>query len=296
MQHSTRALWTFGLIAVTACAAPRADVAQATFGSPTARDAASASSVRFRFLDHLSFGARIERLSLLLDGVPAFETDGASLKKDRQVTVRPGAHTLAVVLRASEPCGLFDEPRTTVAVEATTTLRAGEGPASIVIDLQGTEATNDPLRTLGVRFTGHDVLLGAALEDGPPSGCDRADALCAVDALAERARSQKDTASLSCYEAKRTEIRALRDVVDDSYATVKREGITAGAAENAQLRARYAEERIRALAVAAEACAAHGDGRPTAGVLARKVERLCPALDVTQTSFHTPSAAVVDRF
>jgi hypothetical protein len=285
-----------GLIAAAACAAPRAGIAPAAVGSPTVRDAASGSSVSFRFFDHLSFGARIEHLSMLLDGVPAFESDGASLENDRRITVRPGAHTLAVALRASEPCGLFDQPRTTVAVEATTTLLAGEGFASIEIDFQGTEATSDPLRTLGVRFTGHDVLLGAALEDRPPNGCDRADALCALDALADRARSQKDTASLSCYETKRTEIRALRDVVADSYATVTREGITAGAAESAQLRARYAEERIRALAVAAAACTAHGDGRPTGGVVARRVERLCPALDLTQTSLHTPSLAIVDRF
>jgi hypothetical protein len=296
MQHSKRALWILGLTAAAACAGSRAAFAPAAAGSLASQEATSASSVRFRFLDHLAFGARIERLSLLLDGVPAFETDGASLEKDREITVRPGAHTLAVVLRASEPCGLFDEPRTTVAVEATTTLRAGEGPASIEIDLQGTEAMSDPLRTLGVRFTGHDVVLGAILDDGPPSGCDRADALCALDALADRARSQKDGKGLTCYEAKRTEMRALRDVVDDSYATVQREGITAGQAENAQLRARYAEERIHALSVAAEACAAHGDGRPTAGVVARKVERLCPALDVTQTSFHTSSVPIVDRF
>jgi hypothetical protein len=281
MQHSTRALWTIGFIAVTGCAAPRSELAPTTASATAARDATSGGSMRFHFLDHLSFGARIEHLSVLLDGVPAFESDGTALQREGQITVRPGAHTLAVVLRASEPCGLFDEPRTTVAVEATTSLRAGEGPASVVVDLYGTEATSDPLRTLGVRFTGHDVLLGASLDDEAPSGCDRSDALCAVDALADRARSKKDAAGLSCFEAKRAEIRALKDVVEDSYATVGREGVTTGAAENAQLRARYAEERIRALAIAAEACAAHGDGRPTTGLVARKVERFCPALDLT---------------
>jgi len=237
--------------------------------------------MRFHFLDHLSFGARIEHVSLLLDGLSAYESDAQSVWSDAQVTVRPGAHTLAVVLRASEPCGLFDEPRATVAVEATTSLRAAEGPASIAIDLYGTEATSDPLRSLGVRFVGDAVALGARLDDAPPAGCDRTDALCVIDALVERSRSRKDAPGASCYEAKRAEIRGLKDVVDDSYATIKREGTTTGAAENAQLRARYAEERIRAIAAGVEACAVHGNGRPTSGVVARKVERLCPAPDVT---------------
>jgi hypothetical protein len=277
MPYSTRSLWSFGLIAAAACAAPRSHVASAA----SSRDAAPASSVRFHFEDHLAFGARIEHLSLLLDGVSAYETDAASLGNDGDVTVRPGAHTLAVVVRASEPCGLFDEPRTSVVVQATTSLRAGEGPSRVVVDLFGTEATSDPLRTLGVRFKGEEVVLGARVEDGPPDGCNPADALCAVDALAERARSRKDAAGASCYEAKRNEIRGLRDVVDDSYATVKREGTTTGAAENAQLRARYAEARIRAIAALAEACDTHGERRPTAGVVERKVERFCPAPDVT---------------
>jgi hypothetical protein len=282
MPYSMRALGSFGLIAAAACAAPRsAQVASALASSTPSRDAAPASTVRFHFEDHLAFGARIEHLSLLLDGVSAYETDAASLRNDGRVTVRPGAHTLAVVLRASEPCGLFDEPRTSVTVQATTSLRAGEGPARVVVDLFGTEATSDPLRTLGVRFKGDEVVLGARVEDAPPIGCDPADALCAVDALAERARSRRDAAGASCYEAKRAEIRGLQDVVDDSYATVKREGTTTGAAETAQLRARYAEARIGAIAAFAEACDAHGERRPTAGVVERKVERFCPAPDVT---------------
>ena len=281
MRHATRALPVFALIMVAACAGPRREVPSTSATSPSPGVAWAASSMRFHFLDHLSFGARIEHVSLLLDGLPAYESDAQSVWSDAHVRVRPGPHTLAVVLRASEPCGLLDEPRTTVAVEATTTLRAAEGPASIAIDLYGTEATSDPLRTLGVRFVGDAVALGARLDDAPPAGCDRTDALCVIDALAERARSRKDASSASCYEARRAEIRNLKDVVDDSYATVKREGTTTGAAENAQLRARYAEERIRAIAFAVEACGVHGDGRPTAGVVARKVERLCPALDVT---------------
>jgi hypothetical protein len=287
MQHSTRALAVLGLIAVAACAAPRSEPTAVPSGSLSARDAAPASSVRFHFLDHLSFGARIEHVSLLLDGVPAYETDGASLRSEGRVTVRPGAHTLAVVLQASEPCGLLEEPRTSVSVEATTSLRAGDGPASVVVDLYGTEATSDPLRTIGVRFAGHEIALGASLDEGPPSGCDRSDALCAVDALADRARSRHDSTGAACYAAKRSEIRALKDVVDDSYSTVQREGVTAGAAENAQLRARYAEERIRALAVAAETCEAHGNRRPTTGVVHRKVDRFCPAVGAT---------AELDRF
>jgi len=275
-----------GLIAVAACAGPRSHVLSAA-GSPSARDPSPASAMRFHLLDHLSFGARLEHVSLLLDGLSAYESDTRSSWSDAHVTVRPGPHTLAVVLRASEPCGLLDEPRTTVAIEATTSVRAGEGPASIAIDLYGTEATSDPLRSLGVRFTGDAVALGARLDEAPPAGCDRADALCAIDALAERARSRRDARGASCYETKRAEIRTLKDVVDDSYATVRREGTTTGAAESAQLRARYADERIRAIALAADACDLHGDGKPTLGVVARKVERFCPGPDVT---------AVLDRY
>jgi len=279
MRHPTRALPPFALMAMTACAAARAPtpsmLAQAAGGEMPA------SSVRFHFLDHLSFGARVERVSLLLDGVPAYDGDGLALRSDTHVRVRPGPHTLAVVLRASEPCGLFEEPRTTVAVEATTSLRAGDGPATVVIDVSGTEATSDPLRTLAVRFSGDLVALGEPREEAPPPGCDGADALCAIDALAARARSRKDAAEASCYDRKRAEVRALQDVVDDSYATVKREGTTTGAAENAQLRARYADERIRAVAVAAAACGSHDGGERTRVVVTRKVERSCPTIDVT---------------
>jgi hypothetical protein len=280
MRSSTRALSGFAIIMVAACGGPlHMEVPSAS--SPSPRVASVASSMRFHFLDHLSFGARIEHLSLLLDGLPAYESDAQSVWSDAHVTVQTGTHTLAVVLRASEPCGLLDEPRTTVAVEATTSLRAAEGPASIAIDLYGTEATSDPLRSLGVRFVGDAVALGARLDDAPPTGCDRADALCILDALVDRARSRRDAREASCYEAKRAEVRNLKDVVDDSYATVKRDGTTTGAAENAQLRARYAEERIRAITVAVEACTVHGNARPNPSVVARKVERLCPAPDVT---------------
>lgn len=277
MKAYERALSTFGVLAVAACAAPEKAPAVAV----AARDAAAASSVRVHFLDHLSFGARVENVSLLLDGVRAYESDGASLHTDARVTVRPGAHTLAVVLEASEPCGLFDQPRTTVVVEATTMLRAGAGAASIAIDLWGTEATRDPLRTLGVRFTGHAVVLGAHLAETPPTGCEPTDRLCAVDALAERAQSRKDPGAALCLASKRAEIRRLKDVIDDSYATVARDGTTTGAAQNAQLRARYAEERIQAIAIAAEACGLTGEPRTTAGIVELKVERSCPGVDVT---------------
>jgi hypothetical protein len=275
MRHTSEALWILTLALTVGCAAPRgeakASVALSAAGSP-------ASAVRFHFEDHLSFGARVEAITLLVDGLPAFEGDAASIGQDARVNLRPGLHTLAVLVRASEPCGLFEEPRASVAVRGTLDVVLGDGPASVAVDLVATEATRDPLRSMGLRFEGKDVVLGARAGDAPSPG---EGTLPAIDALAEQARSHGFAAEAACYDDKRAELRTLRDVIDDSHAVVGREGTTAGAAEAAQLRARWAEERIRAVAVSARACEAR---RARAAVLAsveRKVERHCPGADVT---------------
>ena len=269
---------TFGLMALVvlaACAAPPRPLF-----APPAPD----HSVTFRLENHLGFGVRVERVSVLLDGIPAFEAygDRAERGESEQVSVQPGAHSLSIAVRASEPCGLSAEPRASVVVRATTTFGAGERPATILADLYAREATLDPIQTLAVRFTGREAVLGI-LPDArdEPEGCAADDALCALDAKALRARTRNDAAGASCYETRRAEARALRDVVEDSYAAVTREGVTAGDAENAQLRARYAHARLRSLALEAETCAVGASARRTGAIVLREVERACPTPDVT---------------
>jgi hypothetical protein len=245
---------------------------------------APAHSMTFRIVSHLAFGVRVESVSVLLDGALAFEAHDVATaggESDR-ASVQPGVHTISVTLRASEPCGLLEQPRASVAVHATTAFSVGERPAAVYADLYAREATRDPIQDLAVRFTGDQVVLGVSDEaQRTPGGCDAEDALCALDAKAARARSQRDVVSASCYETRRAEVRDLGDLLEDSYAAVSREGVTTGDAENAQLRARYARARLRSLTVEAEACAAGANRHSSAGVVEREVERTCPALDVT---------------
>jgi hypothetical protein len=246
-----------------------------------------------KLVDHLGFGARIESVSVLIDGLPArgvaFEThEGTTAHDPGRLPVQPGAHTLSIVVLASEPCGLFEQPRASFTVRAGTTFSVGEHPGTLVADLYSKEATSDPVRDLTVRFSGNRVVLGipaGALD--PPPGCDKDDALCVLDSRAALARSRNDAASASCFDGRRAEARLLQDTLDDSYAVVTREGATAGDAENAQLRARYARSRLRSLPAEAEACVVAGRPVATAGVVERKVERSCPTPDTT---------AGVDRF
>jgi hypothetical protein len=241
-------------------------------------------SVTFRLENHLGFGVRVERVSVLLDGIAAFEAYGDTAEggKSEQVSVEPGAHSLSIAVQASEPCGLSAEPRASVIVRATTTFRTSERPATILADLYAREATLDPIQTLAVRFTGRQALLGVPSDArDEPEGCAPDDALCAIDAKALRARSRNDAVGASCYETRRAEARALRDVVEDSYRAVTREGATAGDAENAQLRARYARARLLSLALEAETCALAASARPAGAIVFREVERACPTPDVT---------------
>jgi hypothetical protein len=238
-------------------------------------EGASAQSLRVELQDHLSFGARVEHAAILVDGVTAFEED-APAASDARVRLPPGVHTLAVVLRASEPCGLFPEPRTTVTAEATTAVRASGGPAHVVVDLYGSQAMGDPLGTLDVHFQGERVELGAHLDAAAVASCPAGDALCRLDALADRARARRELSSVSCYEARRAEIRSLLDVVEDSHTIMDRGGVTNGIAEHAQLRARAAEDRIAALSAAAESTCAPPRRQETA-MVERKIEQQCPS-------------------
>jgi hypothetical protein len=240
-------------------------------------------TLRLRLVDHLGFGARVVNVSVLVDGEPALVSGAASAPGEADLLlVQPGSHTLSIVARASEPCGLLDEPRASVTVRADTTLSVGQKAGDLEADLYAREATSDPLRAVTVRFTGHGVALGTppdALDASRRCGPD--DALCVLGARAELARSHHDAAAASCFDSKLAEARALRDTLDDSYTAVTREQTTAGDAENAQLRARYARSRLRSLPAEAEACAVASRAVASAGVVERKVERACPTPDVT---------------
>jgi hypothetical protein len=239
--------------------------------------------VSLKLFDHLGFGARIENVRVLLDGSPAFEARaGTATGEVDRLPVQPGPHTLSIVARASEPCGLFEEPRASVSVRASATFNVGDRPATIEADLYTREATSDPIRNLTVRFTGKGATLGVPMEASRwPGDCAPDDALCVLDAKAALLRSRNDWAGASCFAAKRGEAQRLRETLEDSYAAVTREGSTTGDAENAQLRARYAEAHLRSLPAEAEACAAGASGLVSSGVLERKIERSCPTPDVT---------------
>ena len=118
-------------------------------------------------------------------------------------------------------------------------------------------------------------------EDGEPLAtrrdCAAEDALCTLDALATRGAGGEAGA---CLEQKRQEARALEDVVEDSYASVRREGSTTGDAENAQLRARYAKARLKALPVEARACLVGTHAARQAAVV-RTIDLRCPLPDTT---------------
>jgi hypothetical protein len=242
-------------------------------------------SVSFRFKNHLGFGVRVEGLSMLVDGSPTLvDAAGSSAgPAGDRVPMQPGVHSVAVTFRATEPCGLSEEPRASVIVHAATTFSVGDRPGAVLVDLFAREATRDPMQALAVRFTGAAVVLGVSADAlRAPPGCGADDAVCALDAKASLARARRDASRASCYETRRPEAVDLRDVVLASYAAVRREGVTSGDAQTAQLRARYAGARLRSIAVEAEACATEAGRLPaTAATVEREVERSCPIPDVT---------------
>lgn len=237
-----------------------------------------------RVANHLGFGVRVEKVSMLLDGDRAFDVDAteSSGAEGERVPVQPGVHALSITLWASEPCGLLEEPRASVAVHARTTFSVGERPAAILADVFARDATADPMDSVAVRFRGVDVVLGVPEEAlRVPDGCPADDALCEVDAKAARARSRSDAVSASCYETRRGEARVLRDLLEDSYNVVTREGVTAGDAEKAQITARYARARSRSLTVEADSCVLAATPRVDLAIVEREIERSCPSPDVT---------------
>jgi hypothetical protein len=258
-----------------ACATPPAPVRAALRGD---------RSLDLRVVDHLGFGARVESVTVLVDGIQAMQVDGAARGEALRLSLEPGSHDLSILARASEPCGLLEEPRASITMRAETSLSVGEGHATLEADLYTREATSDPLRNLTIRFTGRALALGTPVDALDASRhCDKSDVLCVLDARAALARSRADVPAASCFDAQRDEARALEGTLEDSYAAVTRKDTTAGQAESAQLRARYARARLLSLPAEAEACAVATRPAFSTVVVARKVERSCPTPDVTAT-------------
>jgi hypothetical protein len=241
-----------------------------------------------RMVDHLNFGARVESIAGFVDGAPAFEAQETSRGQLERLSVEPGAHTITIVFRVSEPCGLLPEPRASMSVRTEASFSIGERAATLEADLYPQNPTSDLLRNLAVRFTGNQLTLGAPAEaELAPDGCEKDDALCALETRASNARSRGDRAGAACFESRLGEARDLQGTLEDSYSTVTRDGSTIKDAEKAQLRARYARARLRSLPREAEACTVHDARTFSAGTVDRRIERSCPTPDVT---------AELDRF
>jgi hypothetical protein len=237
------------------------------------------------FHDHLAFGVRLDRVFLLVDGAPAYDTTHLDAPLElADLAVAPGVHTLAVLAEASEPCGLSDEPRMTVSMRAVQTFLVGEGPAKVDVDLYPSAATSDAAHMISVRLSGERVALGANFGgDVPSSGarCEAGDELCALDARIEGARSRGDHQRSACYASHRDEVRRWRDMLEDSFAVVSREGASTRDAESAQLRARFAESRLEAAVAEARACAGDAPAHAAPVEIERKIVAVCATPDVT---------------
>jgi hypothetical protein len=253
--------------------------------APAAMAAPAPHAIQVFLHDHLGFGVRLEHVSLLLDGGPAHETSHRKAPLElADLAVEPGAHTLAVLAEASEPCGLFDEPRMRVSIRVVQTFVVGEGPATLDVDLYPSAATSDPAHMVSVRLTGARIALGAKPEGDapPPAGqCEPGDEVCVLDARIDGARSRGDTERSACYASHRDEMRRWSDLLEDSFAAASREGTTTRDAESAQLRARYAESRLRASVVEARACASDTPVRAAPVEIERRIVAACTAPDVT---------------
>jgi hypothetical protein len=260
-----------------ACAAPHVSP---SFTPPVTH------TLALRIVDHLSFGARLESVAVLLDGSKASPSRDTSQRVIDELYVSPGTHTLTIEATVSEPCGLFSEPRATIAARTQTNFTVGERPAFLDIDLYPREANRDPLGSLGVRFRGSQ--LAFEVPDDAPQNCEKGDTVCGLEERASRALRQGARVRAACFESRVAEARQLRETLDDSYAAVNREGKTTQVVEEAQLRARYAQARLESLPADAEACAASELPAVRTGAIERRVEHACPALDVTAALDPTP--------
>jgi hypothetical protein len=235
--------------------------------------------------DHLAFGVRLERVTILVDGGSAYEATQLKAPLElADLSVAAGAHTVAVLAEVSQPCGLFDEPRMRVSVRAVQTFLVGEGPATLDVDLFPGAATSDPAHMVSVRFAGERITLGTKAEgDALPRGarCEVGDEVCALDARIDGARARGDVRKSACYAARRDDVRHWRELLEDSFSAVSREGATARDAEDAQLRARYAESRLRASVAEAGACGSDAPVRAEPVEIERKVVAVCATPDVT---------------
>ncbi len=272
MQHTKRGFLLVALLGLSECTATQV---------PPRVAAPAPYTMAVRLHDHLSFGVRLDGVSLLLDGTTAYETTSTNAPPDPiALRIAPGAHTLTVVVRASEPCGLFDQPRMTVTVRTLEPFVLGEGPATLDVDLYAGAATSELAQLVSIHVAGKRIALGANAEgESAPmlARCETGDELCALNVSIARASVGGNTRRISCYAAHRDEMLRWKEMLEDSFAAVSREGVTTSEAESAQLRARYAESRLRALAADARSC----DARAASPRIERKVETVCPAPDVT---------------
>ena len=262
----------------------------ATTRTPRVAAAPARRATTIHFEDHLAFAVRLEQLDLSVDGRLVYTDDGSREGRvGSDVTIvdlAPGAHTLVLLARASQPCGILSEPRMALTLHATKTFRIGEAPSIVSVDLFAREATSDPGRLVAVRFAGEHVdldgVVAPSAADSRPECPERdaaARALCRLDALTDDARSRGDLLAVVRYGKKRAELRGWRDVRDDSFSVMTRHGTTAEEAERAQLRAKYAESQIGALEDEAIICQSERSAvaTPSHGVT---IDATCPLPDV----------------
>jgi hypothetical protein len=255
MTTTTKALAILPALAVLASCAGRPKPAPS--GPP------QAGTLDVRVLDHLGFGLRLEAVAVRIDGRPVRRAqDDGERSGFAPMPIAPGVHGVSAVARVSLSCGLLPEPRAYVTVRAAQNFRVGAGPASLDLDLFARAPTSNPSDMAAVAITGRGVALGVkeARRAGAPQypSCEGlepvAAAACDVEAALDDARADRDVARSLCSVDRLTEIRKWRRVLDDATHVASSDGTTNDDAMHAQLRARYAESRVRALADEAKRC------------------------------------------
>jgi hypothetical protein len=244
--------------------------------------------------DHLSLGLRLDALDVSLDGQPFFASVLArSIPHDLPpVRVEPGLHAVRVMARVSLACGLFGETRTRVTVVLLNTVVTRGGPARVTVDLFTRAPTARPAEIVGVNLRGEGAEMGvrATPLHARHAECSPLDpvaaATCDVEALVAEARMAKDVSALTCAGDRLTQIHGLRGILDDAEDVAADDHTTYDQAMHAQLRARFAEGRIRELANEAEACSDQDRVNPRRVQYA--VTDACPDGDITALGESSP--------
>ena len=252
----------------SACAAACAATppAQAVAAPAPALGPGQAREAALRFDDHLGFGLRLESLSVRVAGRPIYRNaDPLHAPIPRElgaVPLLPGVHSVSVLARVSLACGFLAEPRTRVTVRASSNFKTTGGPASVGIDLFARAPIARPTEQPVVAFRGKGVTLGVRegrdASDVVHATCAGlepvAEATCDVEAFVADARTAKDATAVACYGERLEEMHRMRDVLDDATLQTGSDEATNEVAMHAQLRALYANARIRELAGQARQC------------------------------------------